>query len=527
MSLFKKIFPDLYSRRQAEPKELVDMEQRYLGRNLMENKNSLQEIFGNSFDFTVSEIKFSNKKGYMIYLQSMVNPNEINDRIVQKINELNQANKIIITDADLVSVKDDFFSGLLMRISNEYRRLISDLLNGNVLILIDRHQQALSISIEGVETRSIQEPSTQTIIRGPKDAFTESLSTNMSLLRRRIKNPKLQFENYVLGTDTRTMVVLAYLGGVVNKGIVEEARKRINAIEVNAVLDSGNIEEVITDHSYTPFPLTFNTERPDVIAAGILEGKIGIIVDGSPFVLLIPAVLTDFFQSSEDYYQPYFMSSFIRIIRYISFMISLILPAIYVSIVTYHHELIPTELLISIQAQREGVPFPAVIEILIMEITFEILREAGVRMPRAVGQTVSIVGALVIGQAAVEAGLVSNVLVIVVAFTAIASFVSPIYNFSISTRLLRFVLVFAAALCGLYGILLFLIFMVAHLVSLRSFGVPYLSPVAPFIVEDQKDVFVRFPAWSNKIRPTYLKPEKLVRNEKTHQPVPPEKGEKS
>jgi spore germination protein KA len=527
MSIFKNLFPDLFPRQQEKSDELVDLKQTTLGRSVVENKKCIQEVFGSSFDFAAIEIKFSNKKGYILYLHSMVDSNEVNDRIVKRINELNQANKIIITDDDLLSVKDDIFSGLFMRITNEYRTLIDDLLNGNVIVLIDRHDQALSFSIEGIETRSIQEPSTQTIIRGPKDAFTESYKTNISLIRRRVKHPKLQFENYVIGTDSRTIVTMVYFDGVVNKGILEEARKRINAIEVAAVLDSGNIEEAITDESYTPFPLTYNTERPDVITAGVLEGKIGIIVDGSPFVLLIPAVLTDFFQSSEDYYQPYFMSSFIRFIRYLSFMISLILPSLYVSIVTFHHELLPTDLLISIQAQREGVPFPAVIEILIMETTFEILREAGVRMPRAVGQTVSIVGALVIGQAAVEAGLVSNVLVIVVAFTAIASFVSPIYNFSISTRLLRFLLIFAAAFCGLYGILMFLIFMVAHLVSLRSFGVPYLAPVAPLIVEDQKDVFVRFPNWSRKTRPSYLKPEKLMKNAKTHRPVPPKEGQES
>ena len=227
------------------------------------------------------------------------------------------------------------------------------------------------------------------------------------------------------------------------------------------------------------FPFLLNTERPDSACANLLEGKVIIIVDGSPFALISPVVFTDFFQSSEDYYQPFVMGSFIRFIRYISFMIALILPSLYVAISTFHHELMPTQLLISIQAQREGVPFPAVVGVLVMELTFEVLREAGVRMPRAVGQTVSIVGALVIGQAAVEAGLVSNVLVIVVAFTAIASFVSPIYNFSISTRLLRFVIFFAAPFFGLYGVLVFLVLMVIHLISLRSFGVALFSACCP------------------------------------------------
>jgi spore germination protein KA len=201
------------------------------------------------------------------------------------------------------------------------------------------------------------------------------------------------------------------------------------------------------------------------------------------------------------------MASFIRVIRYVAFMLSLLLPSLYVAISTYHHELIPTSLLISVQAQREGVPFPAVIEILLMELTFEVLREAGVRMPRAVGQTVSIVGALVIGQAAVEAGLVSSVLIIIVALTAIASFVSPIYNFSVATRILRFVYIIVAAMIGLYGVLLLVVIMVVHLTSLRSFGVPYLAPIAPLLMEDQKDVFLRMPVWNNITRPSYLKPK--------------------
>ncbi|HYK74740.1 MAG TPA: spore germination protein, partial [Pseudoneobacillus sp.] len=463
------------------------------------------------------------KDACLFYLQSMVDEKEINIRIHQNLKELNQAEKVIITDDDLEAVRDKYFSALNYHYSNEYHQLVHDILNGYIILFIDRYEKALAFAIDNIEFRSITEPSTQTIIRGPKDSFTESISTNISLIRRRIKNPKLIFEEFIIGIDSRTKVSIGYLDGVINQGILEEAKKRLNSIQISSIMDSGNIEESITDEYLTPFPLVFNTERPDVVASGIIEGKIGIIVDGSPFVLVIPTVLTDFFQSSEDYYQPYLMASFVRMIRYVSFMVALILPSLYVSIVTFHQELLPTNLLVSIQAQREGVPFPAVIEVLIMELTFEILREAGVRMPRAVGQTVSIVGALVIGQAAVEAGLVSNVLVIVVAFTAIASFVSPIYNFSISTRLIRFILIFAAAVVGLYGILIALILMVAHLASLRSFGIPYLSPIAPLIMEDQQDVFIRLPNWSNRTRPTFLKTEQSIKQDEVKPPSPPKK----
>jgi spore germination protein KA len=523
MSLFKKMFSDLFPKQQEFKKEQIVLEHPNMSRNLANNKQILMDLFGSSIDFTCQPIKFANKSGYLFYIKSMVDVVALNEQIFKKITDLNQTDKVFITDDDLDALREEFFSGLPFHYSHEFQQLAWDLLNGFAILIVDRHEKALSFSIDNIEFRSITEPSTQTIIRGPKDSFTESIHTNISLIRRRIKNPKLQFEELIVGSDSRTKISIGYLSGVVNEGILQEARTRLHSIDIHAVLDSGNIEEAITDTSFTPFPLIFNTERPDVVASGILEGKIGIIVDGSPFVLIIPAVLTDFFQSSEDYYQPFLMSSFIRMVRYISFMIALILPSLYVAVTTYHHELLPTDLLISIQAQREGVPFPAVIEILIMELTFEILREAGVRMPRAVGQTVSIVGALVIGQAAVEAGLVSNVLVIVVSFTAIASFVSPIYNFSISTRLLRFILIFGASVAGLYGILLLLIFMVAHLVSLRSFGIPYLTPIAPLIIEDQQDVFVRFPIWSNKTRPTYLKTEQDIKMNEIKKPAPPKK----
>ena len=370
--------------------------------------------------------------------------------------------------------------------------------------------------------RQVSEPTSQTVIRGPKDSFVESLSTNQSLIRRRIRNKNLYFEEFIIGNETKTKINLVYVKGIANEEIIEEIRTRLNKINVSAIFESANIEELIADKTLTVFPLALNTERPDTVAGNIMEGKIGIIVDGTPFVLLVPAVFTDFFVSSEDYYHNFFVSSFIRILRYISFMIVLITPAAYVGLLTYDQEMIPTNLLISIIAQREGVPFPAVVEVFIMEFTFEILREAGIRMPRAVGQTVSIVGALVVGQAAAQAGLISNIMVIIVAITATANFVAPVYSLAAATRMLRFVLIIISAFFGLYGILLGLIVMVAHLASLRSFGVPYLAPVAPLNLKDQKDVFVLFPYWSMNRRPSYLRSPQQEKQNKTVSPSPPD-----
>ena len=269
-------------------------------------------------------------------------------------------------------------------------------------------------------------------------------------------------------------------------------------------MESANIEEFIQDSQLTVFPTVFNTERPDTVAAGLLEGRIAILVDGTPFVLMVPALFTEFFQSSEDYYQRTVMASLIRLLRFVAFGVSVLVPALYISLITFHHEIIPPALLISLAAQREGVPFPAFVEAIIMEITFEILREAGLRMPRAIGSAMSIVGAFVIGTAAVEAGFISAAMVIVVSITAISSFVSPSYDIAIAGRILRFIFMALAASFGLYGILIGFIALVLHVCSLSSFGVPYMTPLAPLNLTGLKDSIVRFPIWILLTRPPYI-----------------------
>lgn len=485
--------------------------------NLEKNKKQIQELFKDTFDFKMEQIRLGNLDAAVCYLGTMLNKDTLTNKIMNAVHP----NPVQTKHSKIELIRDTYFPTVAYEYADSFHKVVWHILSGFAVIMVDGMEKALSLEIGNIEQRSITEPSTQTIIRGPKEAFTEDINTNISLIRKRLRNPRLKFESYYIGRDTHTTVVLGFIDSIMNQDILDEIRQRIKKVEIGGVFDSGNIEELIVDKTFTPFPLIFNTERPDSISAQLMDGKAAILVDGSPFALVMPSVFTDFFQSPEDYYQPFLMSSFIRIIRYFSFMIALVLPSLYVALSTFHQELMPTPLLISVQAQREGVPFPAVIEIFVMELTFEIMREAGIRMPRAVGQTVSIVGALVIGQAAVEAGLVSNVLVIIVAFTAIASFVSPIYNFSISTRLLRFVLILFAAVFGLYGILLFLILMVIHLVSLRSFGVPYLAPVAPFSIQNQGDIFLRLPAWSNQKRPSYLYSQSPSRQKNSQSPSPP------
>ncbi|WP_219837930.1 spore germination protein [Paenibacillus sp. R14(2021)] len=375
----------------------------------------------------------------------------------------------------------------------QFDEVIASLLAGNSILLLDGVPLALSCCTKGGQMRDIQEASTQVVIRGPKDSFTESLCTNIALVRRRIRNKQLWLEEISMGSVTNTSVILMYMKDVAKEEVVAEVKRRLAENTLESVLESGYIEEVLEDPSYSPFPTVYNTERPDVVAGNLLEGRIALLIDGTPFALIVPTVLAQFFTSAEDYYQRYDIGIFLRLLRYTSFVIALLGPSFYVGLITFHQEMIPTSLLISLAGSRESVPFPALVEALVMEICFEILREAGIRLPRTVGQAVSIVGALVLGEAAVQAGIVSHFMVIVVAVTGIASFSTPSYSLAISARLLRFSFVLLAGFLGFYGISLGIIVLVIHLNSLRSIGEHFLAPFTPFKLKQHKDILVRLP----------------------------------
>ncbi|GGG04024.1 hypothetical protein GCM10010912_55990 [Paenibacillus albidus] len=369
------------------------------------------------------------------------------------------------------------------------------------MIVLDGIQSALAVSITGGTRRSVEEPSSQTVIRGPKEGFTEDISINITLIRRKLRTPDLKFESHIIGKVTQTTVILAYIEGIADPEVVQEVTRRLQSIDTDSILESGYIEEFIQDAPLTPFPTMLNSERPDTVAGSLLDGQVAILIDGTPFALIAPVTFFNFFQTAENYYQRYDISTFLRGVRLLSFLVSLLLPSVFIALTTFQQEMIPTTLLVTLAAQREGAPFPALLEALLMELTFEVIREAGVRMPRAIGPAISIVGALVIGQAAVEAGLVSGAMVIVVAFTAISNFVIPYFSMAASIRLLRFILMLLAGTLGLFGILAGVIPILAHLVSLKSFGVDYLMPYSPFYKSNMKDLLIRVPWWAMKTRP--------------------------
>lgn len=392
-----------------------------------------------------------------------------------------------------------------------FHELNNAVLAGNTAIIIEGNKIAISASTLGWEDRGVTEPASQTVVRGPREGFSENFRTNTALIRRKINDANLLCEQKKIGKVTKTNVAVMYIKGIVTDKIVEEVHRRLDRIDIDGILESGYIEEFIQDETYTPFPTIFNTERPDVVAGCLLEGRVAIVVDGTPFVLIVPSLFIQSFQVAEDYYQRADISSLLRMLRITCFLIALVGPSFYIAITTYHQEMLPTPLLISLAAQREGVPFPAFVEAIMMEVTFEILREAGIRMPRAVGQAVSIVGALVLGQAAVEAGIVSASMVIVVSITAISNFVFPAYNMAIAVRMLRFGMMALAASFGLYGITLGLLALLLHLNSIRSFGIPYMSPFGPFILGDHRDTLFRLPHWKMLSRPRLLNQKNIKR----------------
>ncbi|WP_374702833.1 spore germination protein [Bacillus sp. UMB0893] len=487
--------------------------------NLKVNIEHVSQMLGNSSDLVIREIQIGKGrqvKACIFYTDGLVDTNSIQNFIMESLmTDIQSEQDLFISSQQ--SILQDLKNRILavgdIEDVTEFSSLLTSLLSGDVILLVDGYAQGFVIGMRGGKDRGVMESTTETVVRGPKEGFTENLRTNTALIRRKIKTPHLWLETKKIGRETITDVAIMYIDGIVNDDVIEEVRRRLDRIEIDGILESGYIEELIQDEVYSPFPTVYNSERPDVIAAELLEGKVAILVDGTPIVLVVPALFVSFIQAAEDYYQRADISSLIRLLRFFSLFVALLVPSLYIAITTFHQEMLPTGLLISLAAQREGVPFPAFIEALMMETAFEILREASLRMPKAIAQAISIVGTLVIGTAAVEAGIVSAAMVIVVAITAISSFVLPSFSMSMSIRMLRFPMMALAASFGLFGILIGFIALVLHLCSLRSFGVPYMSPFGPFIKEDINDTVIRVPRGKMFFRPRLISQKNIRREE--------------
>nr|WP_311315834.1 spore germination protein [Neobacillus sp. MER 74] len=514
----KKRQDDNYKQKQ-DPQKPEDLP---IFRDYQENIARIKEETGNSSDVNIREFKIGSHKGGLVFIDGLASDQAIADYILESVIEIEVPGGPI----DIFQFMMDEAMALgNVKTIEDWNQVFDSLFSGNTVIFLQGCNKAISGETKGWEKRAISEPSTQLSIRGPKDSFTETLRTNTALIRRRIKSPNLRVDSMKIGTVSQTDIAILYIDGIANDKIVGEVKERLQRINIDSILGSGYVEQLIEDQTWTTFPTTYHSERPDVVTSHLLEGRIAIICDGTPFVVTVPAIFIQFFQAPDDYYSRFDISTGIRILRILAFLIAVIGPSVYIAATTFHQEMIPTTMAIAIAAQRESVPFPAFVEALIMEVTFEILREAGLRLPRAVGQAVSIVGALVIGQAAVQAGFVSPVMVIVVSITAIANFSTPVFAMAIAARLVRFVLMGLATVLGFYGIMLGLMFMTIHLCSLRSFGIPYMMPLAPFNLHNQQDAFVRFPVWAMKNRPMFISKGNMKRTGENQKPEPPKQSE--
>ncbi|WMT43379.1 spore germination protein [Paenibacillus sp. D2_2] len=491
-----------------------------MDKSLDKNVRFIESTLGNSTDLIIRKFPFNPANDRLIaviYIDGLCDGSIVSEYVMEPLMQpkgkaLAQLDKEKINNTDVYQlIKDHAITFCDIHDLHDYNTLFHSLMSGDAILFVDGETSAISANIRGWKDRGVTETSSENVVRGSREGFSESLRTNTALVRRRIKDPSLWIESQQIGHVSRTDVAIMYIKGLANDMIVQEVHSRLDRIDIDSVLESGYIEELIQDETMTPFPTVFYTERPDVIAAELLEGKVAIFVDGTPIVLAVPAPFVSFMHAAEDYYQRADISSFIRILRYIGIVISLLSPSFYIAVTTFHQEMIPTALLMSIASQRESVPFPAFIEAILMELTFEILREAGVRMPKYIGSAVSIVGTLVIGQAAVQAGIISAAMVIVVSLTAISSFVLPSYNMSIAFRMLRFPLMGLAASFGLVGIFAGCTAIILHLCSLRTFGVPYMTPLGPIIPSDNKDTLLRFPHRFMITRPRLINQKNLQR----------------
>ena len=478
-----------------------------LVKSLNENIKIIKNIFSNDKTVVYRELSFekpTSTKCMLIYINGMASSQMINDNIIKPILLSNRS------DINHGEIMDILMQQVLLTGNNKKTNVVDEIIHGIIygktMLFIDGFAEVISIDTIGWETRTISEPQAETIVRGPREGFTESLNLNLTLIRRRVINPKLKFLFLKIGKQTKTQICVCYIEGIAEEAILKELMTRLNGIEIDGILDSGYVEELIKDAPYSPFRTIINTERPDVVVAKLLEGRFAVICDGSPIVLTLPTLFVEVFQSNEDYYDNFLYSSFVRMLRWLCFFISTSTAPIYVALATFHQELLPTSFLLSVYSARKGTPFPSFVEAMAMMIIFEILKEAGLRMPKQVGGAISIVGALVLGDAAVTARLVSAPIVIITSITGIASIMLPQVLGLVEIRI---ILLLLSSFLGLYGYIFGVMGLVLHMMSIRSFGIPYMLNVPSFSAQDIKDTAMRAPWWD-----MYLRPKMFSKNKK-------------
>ncbi|AOT70178.1 spore germination protein [Geosporobacter ferrireducens] len=507
-------FEELFSKKKEDPRGKIPVEKDY-----EKNLESIKEILKGTDDVVYREFKVGQQQKMSfatIFVDGLADKDLLNENVLKSLMLLAR-----MADLDLHNlrqkiyevIKDGTISVSDLREVEDINEAVDNILSGETVLILDKWEKIVIIATKKWPSRSVSEPSTETVIRGAREGFTETMRMNTALVRRRIRDPKFSIKQMQIGRRSKTDIAVMYIEGIVNKPVLKMVKERLDLIDIDTIMESGYIEQLIEDEWRSPFPQLQHTQRPDVVAAALYEGRVAILIDNTPFALVAPATITTLLQSPEDYYERFFIASAVRGLRYLSILIALILPALYIAVTSYHPGMLPTALALYVAGSRNNVPFPAFLEAFLMEGALELLREAGIRLPAPIGATIGIVGGLVLGQAAVEAGVVSPLMVIVVALTAMAAYASPSYSFAIAFRLLRFILMASAAVFGLYGVILSLLMVITHLCNLKSFGVPYMSPytASSTTFNDFKDAFIRVHLRFMKKRPQYLHQEDNIR----------------
>ena len=493
MNIFKKIF----SSENGEVKK--DGEHKYCG---PVSAGALSEIFSDCYDYNQRKIYVGGDESRQVvlcYIDGLVSGDQIADDVIKPLTD-----KFRFQDVKSKETIDMLMGGLVYGASVKERDdisdVIDDLLCGYCCLVFEKEKKAITFETKTPEKRSIDLPKEEKVSKGSKDAFIEVIRSNSTLIRRKMKNPDLKFKELVVGKDTKTTVSVAYIKDFTNMDIVNEAVRRLEAIETEGILTAAALEENIVDYPKTPFPQIINTERPDKFCVNLLEGRVGILVDGLPIGYLVPGTFTQFFKVPEDIANHFAVASMLTILRYMALLITLLLPAFYVAVAMYHQEMLPTKLMQSIIDSKQSVPFPTAFEVITMLLAFELLQEAGLRLPNPIGETVSIIGGIIVGQSAVDAKVVSPVVVIVVAVAGIAGYTMPNLDMAAALRLSRLFLVICALFAGIFGVAIGCAMLLYHLCSLESFGVAYMTPFAGAEGKHISRAVLRYPAKEMKLR---------------------------
>lgn len=463
-----------------------------------DNINYLKQLLKDNTDIVIREFYAVNVKCCVVYVDGMGDKNLIDHFVILPLMRYEGKKLNIgiikdrITNVSEIAEKSKLSEGVI------------GVLSGDTLLLLQNSSTCLVVGSRLWPTRGISEPSSETVVKGSREGFAETLRFNSALIRRRIRDTRLRVEHMFIGKRSKTDTLIVYIQDIVNEDALSLLKERLQKINIDAIFESGVLEEFLEDNKYSPFPQIQYTERPDVVAAALYEGRIAVLIDNTPSALIVPAAMSHLFQSPDDYNGRWLNASFVRIIRIFSIFLSLILPSLYISVTSFNTYTIPTKLAYSIAATREGVPFPAFVEVILMEFFLAMLMEAIVRLPKPVGATIGIVGGLIIGQAAVSAGVVSPIMIIIVSVTTISGFLTTNYDITSAFRFYRIMIIIFSSVAGLYGLAIGLIVMAIQLLQLKSFGVPYMSPVVNPDVSDFKDFLIRLPYVFFRKRPKFM-----------------------